>query len=178
MLAIHQDVQDRVYEEICANVQDIECLDYDTVSKLDYMERTIKETMRLYPLSQVLVRETDADVQLNGCIVPKGTILLLSIFKMHRSKDIWGPTASEFDPERFLSESFAEQHPYAYLPFSAGPRNCVGAKYAMISMKMMLCHILTAYKLNTTIKVSDIVLKFELMLKIENQCLVQLERRK
>lgn len=178
VLAINQDVQERVYEEIRSNVTDNDHLDYDTLSKLDYMERAIKETMRMFPLAQGLMRETDADIQLTECIVPKGSLFLLSVFKMHRSKEIWGPTANEFDPERFLDKSMTDRHPYSYLPFSAGPRNCIGAKYAMISLKMMLCRMLSTYKLSTSIKMSDITLKFELILKIENKCLVKLERRR
>lgn len=177
MLAINQDVQERVYEEISANVSDVEALDYDTLTKLEYMDRTIKETMRMFPLAQILLRQTDEDVQLTECIIPKGTVLVLSVFKMHRNKEIWGPTADEFDPERFLPESSEGRHPYAYLPFSAGPRNCIGAKYAMIAMKMMLCHMLTAYKLSTSIQMSDIILKFELLLKLDTKCLVKLDRR-
>lgn len=177
MLAINQDIQERVYEEICANVRDIDHLDYDALTKMDYMERTIKETMRLFPLVQGVLRETDDNVQLTECILPKGTLLFLGIFKMHRSEEIWGPTANEFDPDRFLPESMVGRHPFAYLPFSAGPRNCIGAKYAMVSMKMMLCHTLMAFKLSTSLKMSDIILKFEVLLKMDNKCLVKLDRR-
>lgn len=177
MLAINQDVQERVYEEICANVRDIDSLDYDACSKLDYMERTIKETMRLFPLAQGVLRETEDNVQLTKCTLPKGTLLMLSIYKMHRSEEIWGPKANEFDPDRFSAESMVGRHPFAYLPFSAGPRNCIGAKYAMVSMKMMLCHTLMAFKLSTSIKMSDIILKFEVLSKMDNKCLVKLDRR-
>lgn len=177
LLAIDQDVQERVYEEIRANVRDIDRLDYDALTKLDYMERTIKESLRLFPLIPIVLRETEDNVQLTNCIIPKGTLLLLPFFKMHRSQEIWGPTVDEFDPDRFLPESMVGRHPFAYLPFSAGPRNCIGGKYAMVSMKMMLCHTLMAFKLSTSIKMSDITLKFELLLKMENKCMVKLDRR-
>lgn len=177
MLAIHQDVQDRVYDEIRTHVDDLDQLDYDTLTKLDYTERTIKETMRMFPLAQGILRETDDDIQLSKCVIPKGSVLLLGVFKMHRNPDIWGPTANVFDPDRFLPDLMAERHPYAFLPFSAGPRNCVGAKYAMLAMKMMLCHMLMAYRLSTSIRMSDITLKFEVMLKMKNHCLLKLERR-
>lgn len=177
MLAINQDVQERVYEEICTNVHDIDHLDYDTLTKLEYMERTIKETMRMFPLTLALMREADQNIQLTECVIPEGTLIVLSIFRMHRSKKIWGPTANEFDPERFLPTEMLGRHPFAYLPFSGGPRNCIGAKYAMISLKIMLCHMLKAYKLSTAIKMSDITMKFELILKIKNKCLVKLDRR-
>lgn len=174
MLAMHTDVQSRVYDEIVHTAPSTaEFFDLDQIDQMKFMERVIKETMRLFPLSLVMAREALANIKLSKCTVPRGTILFLSVLKMHRNPQLWGPTADQFIPDRFLDEP----PPFAYIPFSAGPRNCIGAKYAMISMKIMLCSILTHYKLTTDIKMTDIRMKFEMLLKLENAYIVKLERR-
>lgn len=173
MLAIHQDVQNRLYTEIIEIIPNLDFVDINEIDKMDYMECVIKETMRFIPLSLILLRENLTNIKLKNCIIPKNTIIFLSILKMHRNPIIWGKNADKFLPERF-------QHEYeklAYVPFSVGPRNCIGSKYAMISMKIMLCFLLTHYKFKTDIKLSDIRMKFEILLKLENACMVKLERR-
>lgn len=177
LLAMHPNVQERLYEEIRTTVTDHDNIDYDALTKLVYMERVLKESIRLLPITQVMLRQTEVDLQLTECVVPKGTILLLSVHKMLRDIKIWGPTAREFDPDRFLPELAAQRHPFAYLPFSAGARNCIGSKLAMMSLKVILCHLLLRHKFTTSMQISDIVLKTEILLKMENKCMFSLERR-
>lgn len=176
-MAIHQNVQDRLYEEIRTNVTDYDYIDYDTLTKLEYMDHVLKESMRLLPLAQIMLRESESDIQLTKCIVPKGTVLLLCALKMNQSKQIWGPTVKEFDPDRFLADSMAQRHPYAYVPFGAGARNCIGHKFAMISLKVMLCKLLLKYKFTTSMRMSDIAFKFEFLLKLNNNYMLKVEKR-
>ena len=63
---------------------------------------------------------------LGNCTIPKGALLLLAFHVLHRDKSVWGPTPEKFDPDHFLPEKVAQRHPYAFLPFSGGPRNCIG----------------------------------------------------
>lgn len=63
---------------------------------------------------------------IGSCVIPKGSIILLSIHNLHKDQQVWGVDAHKFDPEHFLPEKIATRHPYAYLPFSGGPRNCIG----------------------------------------------------
>lgn len=174
---MHPNVQDRLYEEIRATVTNDDDIDYDTLSKLEYMDRVIKETMRILAVIHFVARVAETDVQLTECIVPKGTVMLLSLQKMHSDEKIWGPTAHEFDPDRFLPEFEAHRHPFAFIPFSAGQRNCIGWKYALLTLKVALCHLLLKYKFSTSMKLGDIVFKSELFLKLENEYMLKLERR-
>ncbi|TMW40946.1 hypothetical protein DOY81_013975, partial [Sarcophaga bullata] len=89
-------------------------------------------TMRLYPSVPVIMRESVNETQLpNGLILPPKTFITLSIFDIHRNpKHFENPNT--FDPERFTPERSVGRHPYAYLPFSAGQRNCIGQKFAML----------------------------------------------
>lgn len=91
--------------------------------------------------------------------------------------DIWGEDADSFNPNHFLPERISERHPFCFLPFSGGPRNCIGLQYAMISMKVALSAILRKYKFTTELKLSDLEFKFELTLKLVNKHMVGMERR-
>lgn len=59
-------------------------------------------------------------------VLPAGVLILIPAYHVHRDPQHWGPNADEFDPEHFSEEAVAGRHPYAYMPFSAGPRNCIG----------------------------------------------------
>lgn len=61
-----------------------------------------------------------------SCVIPRGSIILLSFHNLHKDPDVWGSDSHKFDPEHFLPEKIATRHPYAYLPFSGGARNCIG----------------------------------------------------
>lgn len=63
--------------------------------------------------------------------VPAGTIMHLNIYSVHRDSNFW-PDPDVFDPDRFLPEKIQKRHPYSYLPFSAGPRNCIGKLYMIL----------------------------------------------
>lgn len=144
-----------------------------------------------------LGRINEDDIKLSNCTVPKRTILIMSCYYLHRNKETWGPNADMFNPENFLPDKIASRHPYSYLPFSGGSRNCIGTyndvhlhiiffeyyysyqgiKYAWMSMKVLLCSILRQYKFSTHLRLEDIIPKFEVTLKIENRHMVRVERR-
>ena len=71
--------------------------------------------MRLFPEGPLIAREPSDDVDINGYMIPKGAIVLISIFSMHRDEKYWGSDANQFKPERFLEEL---EYPFAYAPFS------------------------------------------------------------
>lgn len=127
MLAMHPEIQEKAFQEIKdAHETQTSHSDAEILSKLDYLEMCIKETMRLFPVGPFLGRQNVEDVKLSNCTVPKGTMLILSFHYLHRNKEVWGPNADLFDPDNFLPEKIASRHAYSYLPFSAGPRNCIG----------------------------------------------------
>lgn len=81
-------------------------------------------------------------------IVPTGCNLNLHINQLHLDPDIW-PNPKQFDPDRFLPENTSNRHPYAYVPFSAGPRNCIGQKYAQLEAKIVLTEILRRWRVKS-----------------------------
>lgn len=95
------------------------------LSQMKYLEMVIKEILRLYPSVPVIQRIITEDTVLCNYFCPKNTQIVLNIFQLHRDPENF-PDPEKFDPERFTPERCAKRHPYAYLPFSAGPRNCIG----------------------------------------------------
>ncbi|KAL6437195.1 hypothetical protein ACFW04_005037 [Cataglyphis niger] len=96
-----------------------------SMQNLLYLDRCLKETLRLYPSVFFISRFTAEDVKLQSYVIPAGTAIHLNIYGVHRDSNFW-PNPEVFDPDRFLPERILNRHPYCYLPFSAGPRNCIG----------------------------------------------------
>ncbi|KAF8770888.1 Cytochrome P450 4c3 like protein [Argiope bruennichi] len=123
-----QKVQKQKYmEELDAIFGDEKNMDIsrEILSHMRYLECVIKETMRLYPVIPLITRENDREFKVLNHTVEKGTICVILFTALHRDPEVF-PDPEKFDPDRFLPENCAGRHPYAYTPFSAGPRNCIG----------------------------------------------------
>lgn len=119
--------QDEAYREIVNVVgEHNENPTYREINELKYLERFVKEVLRLYPSAPTILRVAGEDIKTsNGYTIPKGAAVGLLIYDLHRNPKVW-EDPEKFDPERFLPENTVERHPYAYIPFSAGQRNCIG----------------------------------------------------
>ncbi|XP_019562033.3 cytochrome P450 4c21-like [Aedes albopictus] len=180
LLAMHQDIQEKVYDEIVNVLGSTDpsiTVDNEHLSKLSYMEMVIKESMRLLPIAAVFGRKCTAPTRISKTTIPEGANLILGAFNLHRNPKYWGPHADQFDPNHFLPDRVAERHPYSFLPFSGGPRNCIGYKYAMMSMKIMLCYLLRAYRFRSPLRLNQLQLSMSLTLKITNRNMMTVERR-
>lgn len=131
MLAIHQDIQQRVVDEVnsvLVNTPMGAPLTYETIEQLTYMERVIRETLRLYPVIPYLARECTEDTKISNCVVPAGCNVIVSVYSLQRRRDVWGPDADHFDPDRFDPHRFEFLPPASFLAFSRGARDCLGGK--------------------------------------------------
>ena len=101
----------------------------------------VNETLRLYFLGGRLERTCKRDVEINGVTIPKGTIVIIPPYTLYRSPEYW-PNPEEFRPERFSKENKDNIDPYIYLPFGAGPRNCIGMRFALLTLKVAITAVL------------------------------------
>ncbi|MBZ0288893.1 MAG: cytochrome P450, partial [Anaerolineae bacterium] len=112
----------------------------DDLANLSYTEMIVKEAMRLYPPAWGTSRELIDDVTINGHTIAKGNVIIMSFHALHRDAR-WWDEPERFQPERFQPENEKKLHKYAYLPFGAGPRVCIGNAFAMMEAKLVLATI-------------------------------------
>lgn len=96
---------------------------------------------------------------------------------MQRSTEHYKVNPDEFDPDNFLPENLEPRHPYSFLPFSAGPRSCIGMRYANIVLKMLTVFMLRNYKLTTKLKLKDLHCGMHVTLHLNTKHLVQIQKR-
>ncbi len=100
------------------------CTMEDT-TKLKYLECCIKESLRLYPAVPIISRYISEDFELGGYNIPKASFVSLQIYALHRNEEFF-PEPEVFNPERFQTNEAIGRHAFAFVPFSAGSRNCIG----------------------------------------------------
>ncbi|XP_037090294.1 cytochrome P450 3A9-like [Pollicipes pollicipes] len=150
LLARHQAVQSRLYDEIVAKVPASDGLDYETVSGLPYLDMVIQESLRLYPpVPGLFGRQVSAATEVQGIHMPRNTFVAAVPICMHYDPDLWRDP-ERFDPERFSAENKPHIAPCSYMPFGAGPRHCIGKRFALMEIKLALCHMLHRYRLLPT----------------------------
>lgn len=180
LLAMHPGVQEKVVKEIFQLFpsDDETFINFNSLNELKYLEQVIQETLRVAPTIPFFPREPLKDFEIKpGCVIPKGTVLVFNTFVLHRRKDIWGLDADKFNPDHFLPHNLATKHPFSYIPFSAGKRNCIGLKYAKIALKIILMKCLRKFKFHTKLVYDDIQFKGEVTLRLSGQHLLHVEHR-
>ncbi|XP_069680211.1 cytochrome P450 4C1-like [Periplaneta americana] len=177
LLGLHPEIQDRVYEELKGIFKDTDhSPTLKDLKNMKYLHMVIKEAMRLYPSVPIVGRMLTQDLQLGSHTVPAGVTACVAINVIHRDPDIF-PNPTQFDPDNFLPERVVNRHPYAYIPFSAGPRNCIGQKFAMLEVKMVLSSILRRYEVRSADKSEDLVLLMEVVFRSKNGFRITLSPR-
>nr|CAH7766671.1 unnamed protein product [Callosobruchus chinensis] len=144
-LAKHQEVQDKVYEEI-DNLRTGSMITVTQLNSMKYLEQVIKESLRLIPSVPIFSRVLNEDVNLDGEILSRGTNVFISPFITHRLPHHF-PEPLKFDPDRFSQENMERMHPYSFIPFSIGPRNCIGYKFALLEIKTILSVFLKQFRI-------------------------------
>ncbi|KAJ8913633.1 hypothetical protein NQ315_007350 [Exocentrus adspersus] len=147
-LALHQDIQDKVRNEIktvLANHNNQ--ITYDSLNELKYMKQVIDETLRFYVPLPFVTRMAAEDYKLPGedVVIEKGTRVMIPIQAIHMDEDIY-PEPNKFDPERFNDKNKAGRHPYAHIPFGEGPRICIGERFGIMQTKVGLTTILRNFR--------------------------------
>lgn len=179
LLAMHPEYQERAFAEVDQVLQDVpdDHLQYEHVTKLNFVEQILRETLRLNPVAPYLLRWCKTDTKIRNCTIPRDTTVIVNLYTMHRRYDIYGPTANDFNPDRFHPDELKKRNPYAYAPFSLGPRNCIGMRYSYIGMKIILATILRNYRFTTNLTMNDVRMRYEITLKNVRGNMIRVERR-
>ena len=193
MLGHHPEVQaraaaevDALFEEDSANLDENssdDCdnkvtLTIDKIKSLKYLECCVKEGLRLCPSVPFIGRRLHEDMEFNEFVVPKGTILFVYIFMLHRDPNVF-PKPETFDPDRFLPENSIGRHPFAFVPFSAGPRNCIGQRFAMSELKIVLAYLLRNFRFESLDPRDKILAMMEMVYRPKSPLRLRVhERRK
>jgi cytochrome P450 len=135
LLAHHPAVEERLSREVARGVSGI-----DELAEFAYARQVLEEVLRLYPPGWLLTRKALGDDWLGDYFVPAGTEIYISPYLIQRNPDHW-LAPDMFDPDRFAPARAESRHPMAMLPFSAGPRNCVGESLARLEMEIHLATI-------------------------------------
>lgn len=180
MLALHQDVQDKVLEEIDRVLgNSSQCPSYEDLGRLEYLEWVIKETMRLYPSVPMISRYIDRDFPLGDVTLPAGVTAVVSIYALHRDPSFY-TQPHRFDPGRWHPEEVRQRPPSCFIPFSTGPRNCIGARYAMFQMRATLSTLLRRYRIlpgEGCDRMKHVKFTIQVTMKMSETCRIRLQRR-
>jgi cytochrome P450 len=146
LLSQHPEVEQRLLDEV-SRVPRARTPTVADLPQLPYTEMVVRESMRLYPPAPGVAREPIEDVRIGGYVVPRGSLLSVNTFAMHRDRRFFD------DPERFDPGRFAagwEEHipRYAFLPFGGGPRVCIGNGFAMMEARLILAAVVRRWRLS------------------------------
>ena len=147
LLSRHPAVEQKVFAEIDA-VTEGRSLAVEHVSKLVYTRQVFSESMRLYPPAPIITRTALGDFRLGDYLIPDGTVMFVPIYAVHHHPSIW-QDPERFDPDRFAPEAVKARHRYAYMPFGAGPRVCIGNAFAVMEGVIVLAVLLQKLRLCT-----------------------------
>ncbi|XP_077563285.1 cytochrome P450 3A24-like [Haemaphysalis longicornis] len=162
LLALHPDVQERLRTEVdeCFTTHG-EHPSLDVVTKLEYLHCVVSETLRLYPPGTRIERSVIDDYVLGdtGVKLKKGDLVAIPVYAMHHDPQYF-PDPFTFNPERFSEENVGSIQPYTYLPFGAGPRNCIGMRFALQVIKLSVLYTIRNVQLVRTEK-TKVPLEFQ-----------------
>ena len=181
-LAVHSEIQTKLRQEILeAKNQNNGVLDYDTLMSLPYLDAVINETLRMYSPALRIDRHCSEDITLDykgkTIEMKKGDAFIVPIYAIHHMEEYY-PEPEKFKPERFLSENKDQLTPYTFLAFVAGPRNCIGMRFALLEAKLALSNLLLEFDFirssRTSVPLDFSAAKFMLNAK---EVIVKLETR-
>jgi cytochrome P450 len=139
LLAKHPEAYRRAQEE--ADALTSEHVGFDDLPRLPYCLQVFKEALRMYAPIYLFGRQNIEPVEVGGYSFPVGTVVIISPFGLHHRADVW-PEPDRFDPERFTPEAEQARPREAYLPFSGGPRTCIGNHFALMEGPIVLATLL------------------------------------
>jgi len=145
ILSRRPDIQERLRREVLEVLDGREHIEYEDMAKLQYLNQVISETLRMYPPAVRINRLCQKDTEINGIPLEKGNSVSFDVYNIHHDPENY-PEPYEFDPDRFSPENKADRHPMAHIPFGAGPRICLGMRFAEFEMRVTLVDLVKNFK--------------------------------
>ncbi|CAJ0907501.1 11195_t:CDS:2, partial [Entrophospora sp. SA101] len=144
-LSKDQEIQDKLREEIVKEFPNKDSeLNFDQINSMEYLNAVCKEILRITP--PAVTRSTNEDVMIDEYLIPKNTPIFIPFYQIHHLASIWGDDVEKFNPSRWFTEKVKGLSRYNYLPFSAGPKSCIGSKLALNEAKIILCNLLRNFR--------------------------------
>ncbi|KAI1719655.1 cytochrome p450 domain-containing protein [Ditylenchus destructor] len=137
---------------------------FDDLGNFKYIEACLRETLRMYPSVPLFARQVTEDTQIKNFTLPAGTGVVIVPSMVHRDPKYW-PNPEVFDPDRFLGDGLSGKHPYCYIPFSAGARNCIGQRFANMEEKCLIVNILRRFKVESKLRTDQMRVAAELIIR-------------
>uniref|UniRef100_A0A182QUS0 Uncharacterized protein n=1 Tax=Anopheles farauti TaxID=69004 RepID=A0A182QUS0_9DIPT len=152
-LAINEDIQTKLYDEVHETEQSLDegqTLSYEKLQSMPYLDMVVSETLRKWSIGTLLNRECIRDYQYDDgrgvkFTIEKGALIFIPVVGMHYDPQYY-PNPERFDPERFSVENRKNIKSGTYLPFGAGPRNCIGSRFALMETKVVLYYLLLHFR--------------------------------
>ncbi|KAA0202930.1 Cytochrome P450 CYP4V32 [Hyalella azteca] len=177
LLGRHPHIQTRVVQELREVLGEGDVtITSAALRDMKFLEACIKEALRLFPPIPCVGRVLHQPAVIDGYQLPEGTDMIVMIYCLHRDPEQF-PSPEEFNPDRFLGAAAAKRHPFSYIPFSAGPRNCIGQKFAMMELKVVLARLLLTFEVTCEQSVDQLGLRKEMTLRPEHGVMITLQRR-
>ncbi|KAI4483216.1 hypothetical protein M0804_008271 [Polistes exclamans] len=180
MLATFPDIQEKVYEELYDMYGSSDSVDVpvtmEDTKKMNYLDRVIKETLRLFPPGPIFARTLCSDIKVNENVtIPKNCQVAFPVFSLHRKDKYWTDPL-RFNPDRFLPGNY---NPKCFLPFSLGKRGCIGQIFAMIEMKAITAAILRKFivQIDKPVLVENVNLKIGITTQLGEPIFLRFNKR-
>ncbi|CAD5231104.1 unnamed protein product [Bursaphelenchus xylophilus] len=174
LMGNNPEIQAKVQREVDEVLGETGIPTFEDLGKLKYLEACFKETLRLYPSVPLFARQMTEDTKVHRHILPKGTGVVIIPSMVHRDERFWQDPEA-FNPERFIDSDL--KHPYAYIPFSAGSRNCIGQRFAMMEEKCVISQIMRRFRVKSLKKTHEMRVAAELIIRPMYGNDIKFERR-
>lgn len=145
LLSQHPHIEQRVFREV-DRVLDDRRPSFADIDRLTCTRRALDEALRLYPPAWGFSRRAVADDEIGGYPIPKGWLVFLIPFVVHRRPELW-PDPERFDPDRFSPDLVSVRPRFAYFPFGGGPRGCIGNQFAIVEALLIVAAIARRYRI-------------------------------
>ncbi|EDW59721.1 probable cytochrome P450 313b1 [Drosophila virilis] len=180
-LAMHPEYQEKLHEELRAELPDHGDISLEQLERLSYTEMAINESMRLFAPVPMVLRRAGQDLQVRRddgvYLIPSGTQIGIDIYNMQRDVRVWGPLARSYNPEAHFGTEAPARHAFAFVPFTKGLRMCIGYRYAQLLMKLLLAKIFRRYRISTDARLEQLLVKGNISLKLKEYPLCRVARR-